>query len=35
MRRAIGAVAVEEVVRFCKGQQLQNIVTRDMLATMT
>ncbi|HEV2904305.1 MAG TPA: hydroxyacid dehydrogenase [Pyrinomonadaceae bacterium] len=35
MRRAIGAVAVEEVVRFCKGEQLQNIVTRDMLATMT
>jgi phosphoglycerate dehydrogenase-like enzyme len=35
MRRAMGAVAVEEVVRFCKGEQLQNIVTRDMLATMT
>lgn len=35
MRRAMGAVAVEEVVRFCKGAQLQNIVTRDMLATMT
>lgn len=35
MRRAMGAVAVEEVVRFCKGEPLQNIVTRDMLATMT
>lgn len=35
MRRAMGAIAVEEVVRFCKGEQLQNIVTRDMLATMT
>src|SRR6266542_3276175 len=27
MRRAIGAVAVEEVVRFCKGQQLHTIAT--------
>jgi len=35
MRRAIGAVAVEEVVRFCKGQEQENVVTRDMLATMT
>ena len=35
MRRAIGAVAVEEVVRFCKGEPLENVVTRDMLAMMT
>ena len=35
MRRAIGEVAVSEVVRFCKGEELQNIVTREMLATMT
>jgi phosphoglycerate dehydrogenase-like enzyme len=35
MRRAMGAVAIEEVVRFCRGEQPQNIVTRDMLATMT
>ena len=35
MRRAMGAVAIEEVVRFCKGEQPQNIVTREMLATMT
>src|SRR6266540_2474179 len=35
MRRAIGAVAVEEVVRFCKGEEQENVVTRDMLATMT
>src|SRR5258705_2121835 len=35
MRRAIGAVAVEEVGRFCQGEQLENVVTRDMLATMT
>ena len=35
MRRAIGAVAVEEVVRFCNGEQLENVVTREMLATMT
>jgi phosphoglycerate dehydrogenase-like enzyme len=35
MRRAIGAVAVEEVVRFCKDEQLENVVTRDMLAMMT
>jgi phosphoglycerate dehydrogenase-like enzyme len=35
MRRAIGAVAVEEVVRFCKGERLENVVTPDMLALMT
>ena len=35
MRRAIGAVALEEVVRFSKGEQLENVVTTDMLATMT
>jgi phosphoglycerate dehydrogenase-like enzyme len=35
MRRAIGAVAVEEVVRFCNGEQLENVVTHDMLAMMT
>ena len=35
MRRAIGEVAVEEVVRFCKGEQLENVVTREMLAMMT
>jgi phosphoglycerate dehydrogenase-like enzyme len=35
MRRAMGAVAVEEVVRFCKGEEQENVVTRDMLATMT
>jgi len=35
MRQAIGAVAVEEVVRFCKGEPLENVVTPEMLATMT
>jgi len=35
MRRAIGTVAVEEVVRFCKGEGLENVVTPDMLALMT
>lgn len=35
MRRAIGNVAVGEVVRFFKGEPPQNIVTREMLATMT
>jgi phosphoglycerate dehydrogenase-like enzyme len=35
MRRAIGAVAIDEVVRFCKGQPLENVVTREMLALMT
>jgi phosphoglycerate dehydrogenase-like enzyme len=34
-RRAMGGIAVEEVVRFFKGEPLQNQVTRDMLATMT
>jgi phosphoglycerate dehydrogenase-like enzyme len=35
MRRAIGEVAVSEVVRFCRGEELQNVVTREMLVTMT
>jgi phosphoglycerate dehydrogenase-like enzyme len=35
MRRAMGAIAVEEVVRFCRGEPLQNVVAREMLATMT
>ncbi len=35
MRRAMGEVAVSEVVRFCRGEDLQNVVTREMLATMT
>jgi len=35
MRREIGDVAVSEVVRFCKGEPLQNVVTAEMLATMT
>jgi phosphoglycerate dehydrogenase-like enzyme len=35
MRREIGALAVEEVVRFAKGQPLRNQVTREMLVTMT
>ena len=35
MRRAIGALAVEEVVRFANGQPPRNRVTREMLATMT
>ena len=35
LRRNIGAVAIEEVVRFCKGEVQENVVTRDMLATMT
>jgi len=35
MRRAIGALAVEEIVRFCKGHPPVNVVTREMLATMT
>jgi phosphoglycerate dehydrogenase-like enzyme len=34
-RRAIGEVAVAEVERFFQGEPLQNIVTREMLATMT
>ena len=35
MRRAMGAVAVEEVVRFCKGEGQENVVTGEMLALMT
>lgn len=35
MRQAIGAVAVEEVVRFARGEPPLNLVTREMLATMT
>jgi len=34
-RRAIGEVAVGEVERFFKGEPLENVVTREMLATMT
>ena len=35
MRREIGALAVDEVVRFASGQKPRNPVTREMLATMT
>ena len=35
MRRQIGAIAVQEVVRFAKGEPPLNRVTREMLATMT
>jgi len=35
MRREIGAIAVEEVIRFAKGEPPLNRVTREMLATMT
>ena len=35
MRREIGALAVDEVVRFANGQPPLNRVTREMLATMT
>jgi phosphoglycerate dehydrogenase-like enzyme len=35
MRREIGAIAVEEVVRFAKDQPPLNRVTKEMLATMT
>jgi phosphoglycerate dehydrogenase-like enzyme len=35
MRREIGALAVNEVVRFASGQSPCNPVTREMLATMT
>jgi phosphoglycerate dehydrogenase-like enzyme len=35
MRREIGAMAVEEVVRFAKGEPPLNRVTAEMLATMT
>jgi phosphoglycerate dehydrogenase-like enzyme len=35
MRREIGAIAVEEVVRFANDQPPLNRVTKEMLATMT
>ena len=35
MRREIGALAVNEVVRFANGLSPVNVVTREMLATMT
>ena len=35
MRREIGAMAVEEVVRFAKGEPPLNRVTKEMLGTMT
>ncbi len=35
MRREIGALAVEEVVRFAQGKAPRNRVSREMLATMT
>jgi phosphoglycerate dehydrogenase-like enzyme len=35
MRQAIGGIAVEEVVRFSRGEPPLNLVTREMLATMT
>jgi phosphoglycerate dehydrogenase-like enzyme len=35
MRREIGALAVDEVIRFAKGEPPLNRVTREMLATMT
>ncbi|HEY8227453.1 MAG TPA: hydroxyacid dehydrogenase [Pyrinomonadaceae bacterium] len=35
MRQEIGAIAVEEVVRFAKGKPPVNRVTREMLARMT
>ena len=35
MRREIGAMAVEEVIRYAKGEPPLNRVTREMLATMT
>jgi lactate dehydrogenase-like 2-hydroxyacid dehydrogenase len=35
VRRAMGLVAVKEVARFFGGEQPLNIVTREMLATMT
>jgi phosphoglycerate dehydrogenase-like enzyme len=35
MRREMGAVAVEEVIRFAKGLSPLNAVTMEMLATMT
>ena len=35
VRRAMGAIAVDEVIRFANGQPPLNRVTREMLATMT
>lgn len=35
MRREIGAMAVEEVIRFAKGEPPLNRVTKEMLVTMT
>jgi phosphoglycerate dehydrogenase-like enzyme len=35
MRREIGALAVNEVLRFASGLPQVNVVTREMLATMT
>ena len=35
MRREIGAMAVEEVIRFAKSKPPLNRVTTEMLATMT
>ncbi|HEV8370321.1 MAG TPA: hydroxyacid dehydrogenase [Pyrinomonadaceae bacterium] len=35
MRREIGEIAVDEVVRFANGQAPRNRITREMLATMT
>jgi phosphoglycerate dehydrogenase-like enzyme len=35
VRREIGAIAVDEVVRFAKGEPPVNRVTKEMLATMT
>jgi phosphoglycerate dehydrogenase-like enzyme len=35
MRREIGAIAVEEVIRFAKGEPPLNRVTKEMLETMT
>ena len=35
VRREMGAIAVREVARFFRGEEPLNIVTRDMLATMT
>jgi len=35
MRREMGAIAVEEVVRFAAGLLPLNVVTAEMLATMT
>ncbi|HJP91426.1 MAG TPA: hydroxyacid dehydrogenase [Pyrinomonadaceae bacterium] len=35
VRREMGALAVDEVVRFAHGQPPRNRVTREMLATMT